>query len=236
MWVIYNVCRIIFMVKKVIIDTKNSREFYPFKTAFPLSFIDQKTHGRILEISEEWLKFVDFSEQNSDYKIGDVRKFIIHLPAKNLQFAMRIENISQNVFCGKIIWDLSERREDLIRALYSINWHYEFLKRDAYFLTPSDLLLKIFGHNPHKERYKTWHSFLYEGKMALIANSSNQKKQASIILFEEKLSDSVIRGIRISEEKIWPENLKIINQENISLLAAKGLDGAVVRRYNVSII
>jgi cellulose synthase/poly-beta-1,6-N-acetylglucosamine synthase-like glycosyltransferase len=236
MWVIYNICRIIFMIRKVVIDTKNSREFYPFKTAFPLSFGEEKNCGRILEISEEEIKFVEFGDSILPYKIGDFRKFTIHLPAKNLQLAIQIKNISRNIFCGKIIWDLSENRDDLIRALYSINWHYEFQQRDAYFLTPSDFLLKIFGYNPFKEKYQTWHSFLYDGKMALIANFSEKEKQASIILFEEIKCDSVINGIRISKEKIWCENLKIINQENISLLAAKGLDGALVRRYNVSLI
>jgi len=140
-WVIYNIFRVIFFIKKVINDSKNSHEFFRFKTPFAVTFAaDKKLFGRILEISEEWLRCCNSSAE-VDYKIGDCQKILVHLPTKILPLEVKIEKISGKIFEGKIIWNSVESRDDLANAIYSVDWHREFLNRNAYFLTPSDCLL-----------------------------------------------------------------------------------------------
>jgi cellulose synthase/poly-beta-1,6-N-acetylglucosamine synthase-like glycosyltransferase len=232
MWVIYNIIRIIFFIRKSINDSKNSHEFYRFKTSFPLT---TKGFGRVLEISEEWIKYCDFAEDGST-KIGDLKSFLIHLPAKNLSLQIAVEEISNQEICGKIIWQNESDRDALQRAIYSVDWHREFRSRVAYFLTPSDLILKLFGVKSFGEKkYLSWDSFLYKGRPAMIANFIKEKTKATILLFDEIKIGSELEGVRINNSFFASNKIKIIAEENLSSLAIKGLDGASVRRYSVEL-
>jgi len=233
MWVFYNICRVIFFICKAINDSKNSHEFYRFQTAFPLTI--KKSYGRVVEISEEWIEYVDYSAEILP-KIGEINKILIHLPAKILELEVRIKNISGKILSGEILWNSAKNRDDLAKALYSVDWHYEFKNRNAYFLTPSDFLLKILlFKSPNQRQYEEWHSFTYQGKMALIANFIKEKKRASIILFEEFAEGSNLNGVRISNNFAKEESLKIVKKETLSSLSNENLDGSIVRRYEVSL-
>jgi len=231
MWVVYNIIRTIYFVYKVIHDSKNSHEFYRFQTPFPLT-TSAKNHGYVLEISEEWLKFIDYDLDYGTHKIGEKRAIQIHLPAKILTLQIIIKDISGNIFSAEIIRD--ETQDDLVRALYSVDWHREFRSRNAYFITPSDFILKILTlKSPNPQKYKEWNSFLYNGKPSVIADFKKENG-ATIIVFEELKIGQELSGARIGLNFARNVTLKISAEENLSSLVEKGLDGAIVRRYSVT--
>ena len=233
MWVIYNIARVIFLIKKVISDTKNSHEFFRFIAPFAVTIDEKKKiYGRILKISEEWLEYLDHSLDKQDYRVGDRKKILVHLPRKVAILEIQIEKISGKNIAGTIIWNSVQERDDLARAIYSIDWHREFINRNAYFLTPSDFLLKIFTLNsPIIQKYGKWNVLLYQGKTAVTANFINQKDLVSIITFEELKIGSILRGSKIDEFGISEIKLEITNEENLSSLVEKGLDGSIIWRY-----
>lgn len=224
MWVLYNIFRVMYFVYKVVNDSKNSHEFFRFAAPFPL-MIEEK-YGHILEISEEWLS-CDINGFAT--KIGNVEKIKLILPRKILELKIKIEEISKNKISGKIIWDSEEKRDDLARAIYSVDWHREFLNRHAYFLTPSDLFLK----SPIEQKYKNWSSLAYQDKPAVIAEFKKQKNLATIIAFEEIEQGAEINGTRINKLGAEKIKMKIIAEESLSSLVEKGLDGSITRRYTV---
>ena len=145
-----------------------------------------------------------------------------------------IEKITENKIAGKIIWDSVSARDALAAALYSVDWHREFLNRNAYFLTPSDFILKILTlKSPIEEKYETWNSLLYQGKPAVIANFKKERNLATVICFEEFSIGETILGQKISEGKSEEMKLKIVAEEALSSLVEKGLDGSITRRYTV---
>ncbi len=235
MWVLYNMFRVIFFVHKVVHDCKNSHEFYRFTTPFPVTIDEEKkTIGKILQISEEWLEYCGSKSEDKSLKIGDHKKILLHLPTRILPLEIAIEKITENKIAGKIIWDSVSARDALAAALYSVDWHREFLNRNAYFLTPSDFILKILTlKSPIEEKYETWNSLLYQGKPAVIANFKKERNLATVICFEEFSIGETILGQKISEGKSEEMKLKIVAEEALSSLVEKGLDGSITRRYTV---
>lgn len=235
-WVAYNIFRVVFFVKKVLYDTKNSHEFFRFTTPFPVTInVEKKLYGRILEISEEWISFVDHSPEPLMHKVGGEIEILLHLPARSLKLRILIEKVQQKNIGGKIIWDSVKSRDLLTQAIYSIDWHREFLNRNAYFLTPSDFLLKILTlKSPIEQKYESWNSLLYQGKMAVIGDFKKEKNLASLIVFEELKIGAAFSGVRITKTGSEIVILKILQEEPLSSLVEKGLDGASVRRYSVT--
>lgn len=237
-WVLYNIIRVIFLIHKVISDSKNSHEFFRFDTPFPVTInAEKKIFGKILQIAEDWLEYCESNAADAAEKIGNRKKILLHLPARILEVEIEIEKIVGRNISGKIIWNSIEARDQLAEAIYSVDWHREFVNRHAYFLTPSDRLLKLFNFEvPNSPKYQEWNSLLYQGNPAVVANLIKQKNLGSIILFEEKKIGSVIAGLRISENKIEEVKLEILEEESLSSLVEKGLDGAVTWRYKVRIL
>ncbi len=237
-WVLYNMFRIIFFVRKVVIDCKNSHEFYRFVTPFPVTINEEKkTIGKILQISEEWLEYCSPNTEDESLKIEDRKKILLHLPTRILPVEIEVKKITKNKIAGEIIWDSVTARDALAAALYSVDWHREFLTRNAYFLTPSDFILKILTlKSPIEEKYQKWNSLLYQGKPAVIANFKKEKNLATVICFEEFLIGENIFGKKISEQKSEEVMFKIIAQEALSSMVEKGLDGSITRRYTVEVL
>lgn len=233
-WVIYNIIRVIFFVNKAVFDSKNSHEFFRFKTPFPVTINEGKKFcGYVNEISEEWLSYFD-NNLEANYKIEDVRKILLHLPSRTLNLEVKIKEISGKIISGDIIWHSENERDLLARAIYSVDWHREFRNRNAYFLTPSDSLLKLLRFkSPIPQKYKKWQSFLYAGKPAVIADLIEKENLASIIVFENLQIDEVIFGAAISDIDVREMKLKVVAEESLSSLVEKGLDGSIVRRYTV---
>lgn len=236
-WVFYNIFRIIFFIKKVINDSKNSHEFYRFNTPYPVSSnIDQNLIGKISQISEEWLEYCHCISQDVP-KIGERKKILLHLPNLILSMEIVVEQIEDNKISGTIIWDQVETRDQLAKALYSVDWHREYLNRNAYFLTPSDLLIKILTKkSPIENKYKEWNSLLCQGKPAVIAEFVKEKNLATMICFEEFALGGILSGQRIFNQRSEKIDLKIIAEEALSSLVERGLDGSITRRYLVEIL
>lgn len=171
-------------------------------------------------------------------KIGETKKILLHLPAGILALQILVEKICENKIAGKIIWQNMESRDLLAQALYSVDWHREYRNRDAYFLTPSDFVLKILTRkSPIQNKYEEWNSLLYQGKPAIISTQLKEDaNSATIVCFEKLEIGAKIFGQKILAEKIQNIQMKVVDEESLSSLVEKGLDGAVTRRYTTQLL
>ena len=192
-------------------------------------------YGKTIFISEDSIKYTSY--QTTNCKAGDIIEITIKLPTKFLAINLQVEEIkkdqqSSQIF-GKIIWRNQKDCDDLSRAIYSVDWHREFLNRHAYFLTPSDFIASLFVQKSAPQ-YQDWEGFLYGEKqnLGIVANIKNKKNSVSLLSFEKLTPEEILTGTKMAKNYAQNVKIKIIEEESISSLATKGLDGARFWRYS----
>ncbi len=225
-WVLYNIFRVLFLLRKIYIDSAKSNEFYRFKSLLPVG-INGVVNSFVKNISEDWIEFVNY---NNFYKIGDFSQIDLYLPAKKLQLKVKIEKIADN-FCGATVdFSCQKDRDDLCCAIYYIDWQRDLCRQDIDFFTPSRFILKILTlwYFRHKKQVDL-SCFYYDGKPAVLATS---KDENSVALFEERNFGDVVKGVKINKNVAKGVNLKIVSP---SQRLIKGYDGKVVFKYLVEV-
>jgi hypothetical protein len=227
-WSLYTVIRGAAVIRKVIADTKMQHDFFRFHIPVPLTFDGRKGHGCVSDISEEWVRFTDYRDAPHEIPNGTLN-VTLALPAGPLPVRVRVESVQGGVVEGALVFDSERQRDMLANALYSCDWHREFLHRNAYFPTPSDYLLAAL--------------LSAAGEPASAANDCGFLSKidacgdtASFISFKDFSDNDEVTGMIFEQGCLRPFRAVVVGREALASLAPKGLDGARTSRYRVSIV
>jgi hypothetical protein len=236
-WALYSAVRAGIFIRKAIKDAQNSHTFFRFTLPLPaIIHGESERYGAIEKISEDWLRLKDFAQRTEGLKHGDTLTLTLYLPSEPLDLQVKIEKYANQTIEASILWSDVAARDQLAKSLYSVDWHREFLNRNAYFSTPSDGVMKLF--KPAKNiqpKPNTWNSVLYNGGndqlCGVIADLPNNKTQSVFITFKKLEQNRSYNGIELRDAAPNPTQFTIIKEVPISSLVRKGLDQSVVRKY-----
>jgi cellulose synthase (UDP-forming) len=242
-WAVYGAARAAFFVRKVFRDARNSHDFFRFNIPLPVIF-DTKGGGMgcTSRISEEWVRLTDYREGPHERPEGTMDMTLI-MPAGPLPVKIAIERTEGQEIEGRLIFDSAARRDQLANGLYSVDWHREFLHRAAYFLTPSDLLLRFLRLRPPlQDDHGPWQATLCSGEgaqkfYAIMLKFKRLTGLGSLITFTNlSVGEEIVGELFSKDGCLEPVRAVIVGEEPLSSLVNKGLDGASVVRYKVRIV
>jgi cellulose synthase/poly-beta-1,6-N-acetylglucosamine synthase-like glycosyltransferase len=242
-WALYSVVRATFFTIKTYHDAANSNEFYRFSVPIPVTFASKILRwGRICKVSETWAQIICYGEGPLPAP-GQIIDFTAFMPAGPLPLRLLVESTDGRKIEGALIWASERLRDQLANGLYSVDWHREFLHRTAYFATPSDIVLSyLLLQSPLERKYGLWQALLYSldgsgqsGNFGVMGNILAEKGYASLITFQNLRPGDKSSGMIFSDSGTSPLRFEIVDEEPLSSLVRKGLDGAYVRRYRVKL-
>jgi len=248
-WALYNAVRGILFIRKVLYDAKNTHDFFRFRIPVPVLLDGKnKIYGHTAALSENWARLSFYNDNAASLRKGDEISFTAFMPAGRSHLTLRIEDIAQkndgSTVEGHLIWTSVSARDQLANGLYSVDWHREFLHRNAYFLTPSDLLLACLRFRPVSATTRNdWQPLLLDPNDSgaftdygiLTKNTATQDTQ-SLILFRDLPQGHHCKIMSFTKDGIKPAEINVIAAESLHSLAEKGLDGAIPHRYTIQTV
>ncbi|MGH1379052.1 MAG: glycosyltransferase family 2 protein [Alphaproteobacteria bacterium] len=227
-WALYNVFRALFFIRKVMQHANESNNFFRFKLPIPVTVGSEKKYSQTFRLSEEWVSFLYDKELPLNSRTG----VCIYLPSGSLSFDVDVEKVEsvngEYKVAGRIIYDSQEDRDRLANDLYSVDWQRQFITRDAYFSTLSDVVLSFFGTRLKKPSH--FHSLLMAGEMFGVL-SGNDK----LITFSEYDEQNEIHAVKITGSVNSPIKMIIQNKQPHGPIAERTLNGQMTNIYDVVI-
>jgi cellulose synthase (UDP-forming) len=231
LWAVYGIARVAFFLRKTLRCAANSHDFFRFKVPIPVRLEDE-TYACVTQLAEDWVQF----RCDQIIKQGSQLTFTAFLPAGPLSLTMEVTESHGGLCSGPLHWTSTEARDQLAASLYSVDWHREFLHRNAEFLVPSDLLLGLMRPRPARMRY---YAILLEDKRTssscycILMEPDRSDASASLIAFVPLAQDYSYESMVFRSERIVRTRIVIESKEDLQSLVSKGLDGASPCRYRV---
>jgi cellulose synthase (UDP-forming) len=244
-WAIFNASKTGYIVYKAITDARRSADDYRFDALLPLE-IDTPVGpmlARVERISRSWLSARVYEAEPP--VPGTRLTGTLHLPAGPLPVeAVVTRRLSGNDrrFECELVWPDHALCDRLTRSLYAVDWHREFLHRNAYFSTPLDVLGRLFSlRAPFASDVMAWSPALYRGKdragpSFAVVGRSTQGDAATVLAFSAMYPATVIEMLVLGARGLETHAVHILQPEPLRSLASKGLDGATVRKFRSRII
>lgn len=242
-WAVYSILRGVIFIGKTLKDARNTHDFFRFRVPVPAQ-IDAENYACITRLSEDWIQLSADSGIGLPQE-GKAISFIAWLPAGPLRLSAIVEKSvtsrDTTVIDARLQWQDEQSRDTLAASLYSVDWHREFLHRNAYFLTPSDLVIAcVTLRSPTTSPPQGWHAVLVKNqdghKHYGILSRHRNNKLASLLVFTELASETSYNILNFSGKEAFASKLKIKNEECLHSLVQQGLDGAVARRYAAHVV
>lgn len=243
-WALYSALRGIFFVRKTLRDAENTHDYFRFRIPLPAEVTRKKTMpARVDAVAENWAALTVYDAE-AGVSAGDELAFTAHLPVGPMPLKLAVEKSTQGNETarieGRLVWNSPQERDKLANGLYSVDWHREFLHRNAYFLTPSDVLLScLMLKSPMKAARNAWHAVLLDAPeegvkyYGIISAPENARSKASLVTFHKYEDGTVCGGDNYLEKGPRAVKIEIQNEESLRSLVQEGLDGARPRRYAV---
>ena len=248
-WAFYSIIRVFFFLWKVFEDASQTHDFFRFSVPLPLVLDEKRNwHGRVRQLSESWISFQAFAGGDK-IEAGGLSSLQVGLPTGFFPLTIRVETATplgkgkgQRVE-GRLVWSTVQDRDALAKSLYSVDWHREFLSRNEYFLTVSDVVMGLFGKRlPRKQSPGCWRAVLYHPQngektvpvFGVMLPSRFSGGRLSLITFAPLALGQVCVGTQMFEDKAAALSFRIEKEEPVSSLVEEGLDQAVVWRYAVT--
>lgn len=241
-WASYSVLRGGLFIRKVLHDAQNTHDYFRFNIPLPAQLEDGKgTHACVTGISEDWLRLRDYRH---DAEVGGTQELTVFMPAGPIRLKLRVDKITHDangtVAEGALVWPAQALRDRLANGIYSVDWHREFLHRNAYFMTPSDTLLRLFGRAAPAQA-RRWNDAIVYGirhssqgsLMGVISSIDPKSQEASLVTFETLETGFEISGLSLSDKSMKNITFTVVGTEPLSSLVREGLDGARARRYRI---
>lgn len=241
-WSLFNAFKSIVFIRKSYLNAKNSHKFFRFNIPFPLSI--GSTGGLVTKISENWAE-IGLHQSNLPIHENDILECNMLCPDGEIQFSLKTQKIISKTNLtkieGDIIWNKESDKDRFANNLYSIDWHREFIHRNAYFVTLYDLIAKIFerqkDRQPHNRNWNALQLKLDGGrKYGIIQSISKKEKYVSGILFSSFNNGTNIKAEIFDAEKTHEKHFRIVKREYLSSLAEKGLNGMTPYRYRLKML
>ena len=262
-WALFNAAKSGYVVRKAINDARRSTDDFRFAAPMPVeidrpggpilarvdkisgSFLSATIHGNDIPADGEWLHGrlhlpsgplpVDFVVTRCNppaHLTATVGSLTIGVVASRGQGA-HIE--------GNFVWASDQSRDRLMRSLYSIDWHREFMHRQAFFSTPLDVLGRLLTlRAPFDESAPTWAPALcrsggtVDPALAIVGIGSDART-ATLIAFHPFRPDTVVIIEMLGANGPETLLLRVLRQEPLHSLASRGLDGATVWKYRANL-
>jgi len=241
-WALYNTVRATAFVLKAIDNARNSHTFFRFAVPFPVRY--KRQEGRITKISESWASLQMYASEHVPQE-GDVFAFDAMLPSGLRVLKLKAEKVSRkgDAFFveGDLVWDNQAERDILANTLYSVDWHREFINRNAYFMTLYDIVMRLLGkkNDASQVKNKDWNAFLMNGaqekEYGIIEIPEKNSAVTSMIVFTECADGTEHVGLIYDAADTRDITFKIIKREPMATLATYGLDGAKAYRYQIDV-
>ena len=123
----------------------------------------------------------------------------------------------------------------------SVDWHREFINRNAYFMTLYDIVMSLLGkkNDASQVKNKDWNAFLMNGarekEYGIIEKPHKNSRITSMIVFTEYKDDTEHVGAVYDADGTHDITFKIIKREPMATLSTYGLDGAKPYRYQIDV-
>ena len=242
-WAVYGAVRAAFFMRKAVKDARNSRAFFRFDIPMPVIIDAKGGYGQTSQLSEDWISFVDCRDGLRPVP-GSMMDITLVMPAGPLRVKVAVENVKDRRVEGHLVFGSEDVRDSLANGLYSVDWHREFLHRNAYFMTPSDFVLKCIGlRRMETSDTGVWRAVLCHPKdegaapfYAIMAKKRNFPQAASFLTFQKLSVGDQVEGMVFTDEKMAGCRCIVTGTEPLASLVQKGLDGATPARYSVSLI
>lgn len=242
-WALYSTLRAVLFIRKVLRDARNTHDYFRFRVPVPAQ-LDGPHYTCITGLSEEWVQLsggpgIDMPQQGMEFS------FLAYLPPGPLRLSAVVEKSGTAggaaVIEARLLWRDEKSRDALAASLYSVDWHREFLHRNAYFLTPSDIVSACLTlRSPRAAPQHDWHAVLVENgdgyKNYGILSRLHSNSAASLIVFNALAAGKRYGILEFSGKNILPAKLEITGDEPLHSLVQEGLDGAIARRYAAHVV
>ena len=243
-WAMFAVVRGVSFIQKVLYAARNNHDFFRFQVPLPVILDSkEKGYGCISAISEDWVSFTDYREGPHVVPSGIV-SMNIAMPAGPLRAKVAVEKVEGRQVEGRLIFESEKERDELADGLYSVDWHREFQHRNAYFLTPSDLVMKCLRLGaPLETELGPWRAALCQNRgepskpvYAIMANYRSYPQAASFLTFQKLEVGDEVSGSLFCEGALKSFRCVVTGLEPLSSLVEKGLDGAMPARYRATVV
>ena len=232
-WCLYGAVRAGFFIRKARTCATESHDFFRFKIPVPVELQDGR-HASLTQLAEDWARM----RLDQPVKTGELLTFTAFLPGGPLEMIMEVTDDGKDHCSGPLRWSSTEARDQLAASLYSVDWHREFLHRNAEFLAPSDLLL---GLGRRRQPRMSWHAVLLQddafstSPYGVLVESDRPGEKSSLITFTPLQEGAEQELLIFRPHGTSPARASISKGVGLQSLAAKGLDGAKPHRYEVII-
>ncbi len=248
-----NAIRAGLLIGKAFLNARESKADYAFKLPLPIDITGTKAllRGTIEEISLSRLRFR--LNRPLPMAIDQALHATIYLPSGPLRtnllaHAVTHGSVTQSgevegaLIDAEFDWVSPEDRDRLALSLYSIDWHREFLHRNAYFLTPLEVLKNLmFWRRSKSQKSVDWRGVLYRragdnaisSGLAVLATEKGATEANLMIAFDELERGTQIEIDDPSSRNSSALGYRITGNAPSQALASKGLDGEKFCKYTV---
>lgn len=251
-WAIFNAAKAVALVMKALANAKHSSVDYRFETHFLLAA--DTDSGPVLahvhRMSKSWISARLSAEDAAQIEKSNSGR--LYIPGGSIGIHWRTQQITAGArgksrsgrraendlveLKGNLIWSNDKDQEQLIRALYSVDWGRELVRRTAFFLTPLDAIGNLLRlRAPWGERPRQWWPALFRDAIGreprLVIVSEDRKGSTTILAFRELRVGSQIRLEMAGRGQATTKTFEIEGTESLFTFGRVGLDGAQVRKY-----
>lgn len=235
-WAVFNMVRAAGFTAKALRNARRSHVFFRFNLPLPVApASDPSAIGQTVAIAEDWVRLILPGQTDTS---ANVIPLTLHLPDGPLSCTIEVSHREGACLEGRFIWEDKTTQDRLAATLYSIGWQRELQHHHAYFLTPSDVIGRLFGHRPvGPEAKRHWDAGLLhrpdtpeDAALLFVARSVKSPQQFEIISFitlrPETSYPVVLMGAHAIASKIT-----IKSELAIASLPHPGLNGKRFWRY-----
>jgi len=254
LFALMNALRAGLLIGKAYLNARDSKADFAFKIPLPIELTGTKAQlrGMVDEISTSRLRFR--LNRPLPMAINQVLHATIYLPSGPLHTNLNAHALTHGSVTrsgeveGALIdaefdWISQDDRDQLARSLYSVDWHREFLHRNAYFLTPLEVLKKLMVWRQSKSRERVhWSGVLYrqagggdsKPSLAILASPGTDNGSRLLMAF-----DDLDTGAQIdvedfaSSREAWARSYRVIDTVPMQTIARRGLDGTEFHKHTV---
>lgn len=243
-WALFNSTKTGYLISKAFADSRKQADEYRFDVRLPLQFRAgaRDADARVFKISRSTISARLYQPQS--VAPGDILKSQLHLPAGPLDVDIRVTRWSaaDHCFDGELVWRDRATSDLLMRALYSVDWHREFMHRNAYFTTPLEAIGRVLTWRaPFPRRVPQWVPALYRDGVAphpsyAVVSIGHDGRAAEIIAFRDFAIGGLIEIELFGQSGTDDQAILITQAEPLRSLTHTGLDGAQVHRYRGKVV
>jgi hypothetical protein len=236
-WAVFNMVRAGAFVAKALRNALQSHAFFRFCLPLPVTLdIEPAAAAQTVSLSEDWVRLALPSHAIGS---GNIMPLTLHLPDGPLSCTVQVSRQEKGCLEGRFIWEEEAQQDRLAATLYSLGWQRELQHHHAYFLTPSDIIGRLFGQRPkgvepkrHWEAGLLHRSNTLQDSVLLLATRSTESPQSVEIVSFVPLAFETAFPVVLPGTMASASSLSLVAELPIASLPHPGLNGKSYWRYS----